>query len=349
LTNWLLGVALGLVQGISEWLPVSSKTQIIIFSTYVFHLEFRAAYAFGLFLEAGTFIAAVVYFRREVTMVLRAVIGRGGQEGRVLLRFLLVVTVITAIIAVPIYELVSRAVSGPVIGVPMVVLGLVLIVDGFLISFARAKYLPKKGLLDMTVRDWVLIGVAQGLAALPGVSRSGMTVSAMLLLGIRPAESFRLSFLALIPASVGASLLSVVLSDTQLATVVGTVTIPIILTAIVTAALVSLGLIRLLLRFSGSSKITLLVFGLGAVAIFSGITTLLSGFGYTVRLKGRGGRRKAYNLRAQGRTSSWWQSCLPSRISNSKGRECFFESTLIHPSTRRPATSSSYLGSKKRQ
>ncbi len=133
--------------------------------------------------------------------------------------------------------------------------------------------------MDLTIKDDVLIGLAQGLSAFPGVSRSGVTVSAMLLLGFKPEDSFRLSFLALIPASVGAALVSVLFSGTGLASVVDTVTLPVIAIAIASAALVSLVLIRVLLRFAESSRITLLVLALGLIAIFSGLASLLSGYG----------------------------------------------------------------------
>jgi undecaprenyl-diphosphatase len=279
LTNWVLGIFLGLVQGISEWLPVSSKTQIIIVSTYLFGLTFTQAYAFGLFLEAASFVAAVVYFRKEVLRVLRALVGRGDEEGRLLLKYLVIVTAVTAVIGVLIFKLVSESLAGPVLGVPMILLGLILLGDGFLIKYARGRYVPQKGLRELTVRDELLIGFAQGIAAFPGVSRSGVTVSTMLLLGVKPEESFRLSFLALIPASVGASLVTVLFSDTQLGTVITSVTPQVILLAILVAIGTSLLLIRGLLKFAGSSRIVTVVWILGVLAIVSGVVSILTGVG----------------------------------------------------------------------
>jgi undecaprenyl-diphosphatase len=275
----LLGVLLGIVQGMSEWLPISSKTQIIIVSTYLFGLDFQKAYSFGLFLEAGTFLAAVFYFRKEVVKVLRALGGTGDGEGKSLLKFLLVATVITGFLGVGIYLLVSDVTSSAMMGLPMLLLGVVLLADAFIIKFARSRRIPTRGIQDLTLKDDILIGLAQGLSAFPGVSRSGTTVSAMLLLGLKPEESFKLSFLALIPASVGAALVSVLFSNGGLSSVISTVGLPIIGVAILTAMLVSLLLIRVLLRFAGSSRITVLILALGLIAIFSGITSLLSGYG----------------------------------------------------------------------
>jgi len=279
LSNWLLGVVLGIVQGVSEWLPISSKTQVIIASTFLFGLNFSEAYAFGLFLEAGTFIAATYYFRREVWGVLRALVGKGDEEGRRLLKFLVVVTSFTAIVGVVIYKFVSEAISGPVLGVPMIVLGSILIGDGILISLAKGRFVPKKGLKDLRTKELVLLGIVQGIAALPGVSRSGATVSAMLLLGINPQDSFKLSFLALIPASAGAAGVTVLLSNLQIGSVVSIVGAPVILIAILLSAVIGVVFIRILLRVAGSRRIPLLTISLGVLAIFSGVTSLLTGAG----------------------------------------------------------------------
>ncbi len=279
MSNWLLGVVLGIVQGVSEWLPISSKTQVIIASTFLFGLNFSEAYAFGLFLEAGTFIAATYYFRREVWGVLRALVGKGDEEGRRLLKFLVVVTSFTAIVGVVIYKFVSEAISGPVLGVPMIVLGSILIGDGILISLAKGRFVPKKGLKDLRTKELVLLGIVQGIAALPGVSRSGATVSAMLLLGINPQDSFKLSFLALIPASAGAAGVTVLLSNLQIGSVVSIVGAPVILIAILLSAVIGVVFIRILLRVAGSRRIPLLTISLGVLAIFSGVTSLLTGAG----------------------------------------------------------------------
>ena len=277
MTNWLLGVVLGVVQGVSEWLPVSSKTQIILASTFLFGLGIKDAYALGLFLEAGTFIAATFYFRREVWGVLKALVGKGDDEGRILLKYLVVVTALTAVVGVSIYLTALSSISGPVVGLPMIVLGCILLGDGVIIALARGKANPTKGLKDLSMRDIIVIGVVQGISALPGVSRSGVTVSAMLLLGINAEDSFRLSFLALIPASVGAAGVSVVFSGVDVGSAVSTIGVGVILLAIVVSAVIGLVFLRVLLRAAGSNRIVLLVVALGVLAIGSGVLTTLTG------------------------------------------------------------------------
>jgi undecaprenyl-diphosphatase len=279
LTNWLLGIVLGVVQGISEWLPISSKTQVIIASNFMFGLSFSQGYALGLFLEAGTFIAALYYFRKEVWNVLKSLVGRGNEEGRILLKFLVVVTVFTAGIGVVIYRTVSEAYSGPVLGIPMILLGCVLIGDAVLITLAKGRRSPTRGVGDLALWELVVIGIVQGVAAFPGVSRSGVTVSAMLLLGVNPKDSFRLSFLALIPASIGAAGVTLVLSPDKISTAIDAAGIPVILISIVVAIIVGIALIRLLLRAAGSRRIALLTASLGVLAISSGVVSILVGAG----------------------------------------------------------------------
>jgi undecaprenyl-diphosphatase len=277
MTNWFLGLVLGVVQGVSEWLPISSKTQVIFASNFLFGLSFTQGYALGLFLEVGTFAAAAYYFRKEVLMVLKALVGKGDDEGRLLLKFLAVVTFFTALIGVAIYATVSETISGPVLGIPMILLGCVLIGDGILISLAKGRYAPTKGLRDLSLRDFAIIGIVQAVAAFPGVSRSGVTVSSMLLLGINPRDSFKLSFLALIPASIGAAGVTALLTQDQLTSAVSTIGIPVILLSILVTVMIGVVFIRTLLRFAGSQKIAGLAIALGALAIFSGVASILVG------------------------------------------------------------------------
>ena len=279
MSNWLLGVVLGIVQGISEWLPISSKTQVIIASNFLFGLSFTQGYALGLFLEAGTFFAALFYFRREVWNVLKALVGKGDAEGRLLLKFLVIVTIITAIMGVVIYKSVSESYSGPVLGIPMIFLGCVLIGDGILISLAKYRQAPTKALKDLSLRDLLLVGFAQGVSAFPGVSRSGVTVSSMLLLGVSPKESFRLSFLALIPASIGAAGVTLLFSPSQVSTAINAAGTSVILISILVTIIIGITSIRILLKAAGSRRIALLTIALGVLAISSGVVSILIGAG----------------------------------------------------------------------
>jgi undecaprenyl-diphosphatase len=274
-----ISLILGVVQGISEWLPISSKTQIMIASTYLLKLNFSQAYALGLFLEGGTFLAAVIYFRRELYGAILALFGRGGAQGRMLLKYLFVVTVVTAIIAIPIYKLISTLITGPAIGIPMIVLGAILLADWLLLRFSRGRHALSKTVADLSLADLVLIGIAQGISALPGISRSGTTVSAMLLLKVKPDEAFRLSFFALILASLGATLVTILFSPSEIGSVAGTLPALYIGIAMAVSTIVSLVFMDALIKFAKSSRVTTLIFILGIIAILSGLISLATGIG----------------------------------------------------------------------
>jgi undecaprenyl-diphosphatase len=266
--NELYAILLGLVQGISEWLPISSKTQVLFASTILFSLPLGVAYAFGLFMEVGSIGSAVVYFRRDIRSVFK---------DRRLLVFLIVVTVFTGIVGAPLYYLTDKILSTTPynIGIPMVLLGLVLIGIGFYIRYSRTKPRMVVGLEEMRLKNYVMIGIAQGIAALPGVSRSGMTVSTMLLMGVKPEQAFRLSYLAYIPASLGAFFVTLILSRSQVDTAIQVVEPTGILIAIATAAVVGIAVISYLLKFAKTGRIYVIDFVLGAIALGVGIIATL--------------------------------------------------------------------------
>ena len=266
--NELYAITLGLVQGISEWLPISSKTQILFASTLLFSLPLAVAYAFGLFMEIGSVGSALVYFRRDIRMVF---------NDRKLLRYLIVVTAFTGIVGAPLYYLTDKVLStSPYnIGIPMVLLGLVLIGTGLYIRYSRTRPRLVVGLEEMKLKNYVLVGVAQGIAALPGVSRSGMTVSTMLLMGVKPEQAFRLSYLAYIPASLGAFFATLLLSKSQVDTAIRVVEPTGILIAIATSALIGIVVISYLLKFAKTSRIYVIDFVLGAIALVLGIIATL--------------------------------------------------------------------------
>ena len=274
LMQLLHSIVLGIVQGISEWLPISSKTQVILASQYLMGLNFDQAYAFGLFMEIGTVLAAIIYFRREVWSLIKALFGKGNADERKLFKFALVATIVTGIIAVPLYVTVDKISGGYNIGIPMVILGLILFVDAAVIKYSRSKYADDKNrkvLTDMRFKDYVLVGIAQGLAALPGVSRSGATTSTMLLLNVEAKEAFRLSFLIGIFASAAAFFVTLIFSKASVATDVASLGFEGIIVSIIIAALVSMFLIDFLLNMARKAKIVYFIIALGLIAIVGGL------------------------------------------------------------------------------
>jgi undecaprenyl-diphosphatase len=263
MVNLLFSILLGLVQGISEWLPISSKTQVLFASYVLFGLPIAAGYAFGLFLEIGSLGSAVIYFRRDIVALL---------HDRKLFTYLLVVTIFTALVGAPLYYITDTYLqrASPFIGVPMILLGLSLIGIGLYIRYSRA--LPKIGGLEqMKIKHYIIVGIAQGIAALPGVSRSGMTVSTMLVMGVKQDQAFRLSYLAYIPASLGAFGVSLIFSRKEINADISAVTTLGLIVAVITALLIGLVTISYLLKFAKTRSIWKLDIVLGLLALALGI------------------------------------------------------------------------------
>jgi len=276
----LYGIALGVIQGISEWLPISSKTQIIIFSTYLLKMSFNDAYTFGLFMEIGTIFAAVIYFRKEVFSMMMALFGKGGAEGKFLLKYVVVSTIFTGIIGSIIYLYVDSLQGAYNIGLPMILLGFILIGDALFIKYSRSRYGKNKNrrtVSQMGFKDYIIIGVVQGIAALPGVSRSGATTSALLLLNVETDEAFRLSFINMILATSGAVLLTLIVSKASVYSSITAIGTYGLLISIVVATLISLFFIGFLLNIAKKSSIIYLISALGVIALVGGLLASLYG------------------------------------------------------------------------
>ena len=262
-------------------MPISSKTQIIVSSLYLFpNLSFQEAYTFGLFMEIGTIFAAVVYFRKELIEIVQALLGSKNDAHRKLLVYVVAVTVITGIVGAPLYLITDSIKKGIAVGIPMLILGLVLIADAAFIRYSRKrleKGISSRKLENFTIKDYLLIGIAQGIAALPGVSRSGITTSAMLLMNVEPDDAFRLSFFAGIFAAIGAFGITLVTTRSNVAAAVAGIGLVGLAVAIVVSTVVSLFLIDFLVKIAGKSKIIYLTSALGIIAIASGLLYLAIG------------------------------------------------------------------------
>jgi len=197
-------VLLGIVQGITEFLPISSDGHLAL-AELLFRLE-TGGLTFNVMLHAGTLLATLIMLRervgRAVSGGLRSVVApRGFREtpgGRDALTVILV-SLPTAVIGFSLRDPVERWTQNPLA-----------IGFGFLATTAvlMLAHLTHPGDEEVpTVRGALLVGLAQGLAVLPGLSRSGSTIAVLLLLGVRRERAFELSMLVSLPAVFGALLL----------------------------------------------------------------------------------------------------------------------------------------------
>ncbi|MEM2028788.1 MAG: undecaprenyl-diphosphate phosphatase [Candidatus Bathyarchaeia archaeon] len=195
---------LGLIQGLTEWLPISSTGHLRLFELLL-GLNFPPLFALAL--HIGTLTVTVFFFRIEVKKILAALIKFDfkSKEGSIIPKIFFSL-VFSAAIGAPVNFFFREIFYG------VMPLGAAFILSG-LIIYASKKGEPVKEFVDY--RSAVLIGVMQGLSIIPGLSRSGLTISTALMLGIKREEAFRFSFLLSIPAILGA-LIALLFSESSL-------------------------------------------------------------------------------------------------------------------------------------
>ena len=193
---------LGLLQGLTEWLPVSSQGVVTAASAFLFDYDASDAVAVALWLHVGTSLAAVVAFRREVVGIARELL-RDPMHPSPLLAFLAVGTVVSAGVGLPLLLLLDDL-SGAFGAGAMALVGALMVLTGAV--QVRRPVSGTRNRTGLSLLDAVLTGVAQGLAALPGLSRSGLTVAVLLGRRVDRSEALVLSFLLGIPAGLAAAL-----------------------------------------------------------------------------------------------------------------------------------------------
>lgn len=187
---------LGLIQGLTEWLPVSSSGHMRVLE-FLFGL--KPLPLFEITLHMATLIVTLLFFRDEIYKILMALIKLDfkSREGVLILR-LLVSLVLSATVGALTMILIND------VFYRMAPLGAAFLFSGSLIYASKRGKCIKE---SVDYRSAAIIGVMQGLSIIPGLSRSGLTISVALLLGIKREEAFKFSFLLSIPAILGALML----------------------------------------------------------------------------------------------------------------------------------------------
>lgn len=211
--NFIQAILMGIVQGLSEFLPISSSAHLVFTSNFYKVIKnipivqsSNEEVFFDIMVHLGTLIAVLIFFRKDVINILKAMWHAlktkdwSNKEAKLGL-FIMAGTVITVALALPINEIAEKLVYSPSI------VGILLFITGFTLLYSeyKSKKLEEKK-DEVNLKTSILIGLAQGLAALPGFSRSGWTIATGLFCGLDRVTAARYSFLLSIPIILGASM-----------------------------------------------------------------------------------------------------------------------------------------------
>ena len=221
-------ILLGIVQGITEFLPVSSSGHLAILQN-IFHVETNGSMLFDIMLHIGTLVAVFVVYHKDIWNMIKEAIFMAvdicsnlktlflnkihktslkykkivHNSYRKFVVLILVSTVPTGLIGVIGKDLVSSASE------TLLIPGICLLITGVLLLMADLAKEGKKKPKEVTYKNGLLIGVAQGIATLPGLSRSGTTIATCLMCGLDRKFAVKYSFILSIPAILGAAVLEI--------------------------------------------------------------------------------------------------------------------------------------------
>lgn len=214
MSTWM-AMFMGFVQGVAEFLPISSSGHLSLMQHF-FGFE-EVDNLFNILLHFATLIAVCIVYRKDIAEMiveffrtLASIFTRRGQresarppEGRRLV-FMVILGTLPLALVLPIDDAVEKLGSSPIF------VACALIVTGFILYWSDRMARGNKTIRTMTVGDALLVGLAQALATIPGLSRSGCTISAGMLRGFDRKFAVRYSFLLSLPAVLGATLIKVI-------------------------------------------------------------------------------------------------------------------------------------------
>ncbi len=232
-------IILGLVQGLTEFIPVSSSGHLIL-AHYVLGVH-SGGLTFDVALHLGTLLALLIYFHKDIIMLINGLLGRNDSQR---LAWWLALATIPAVIAGVLLESTAETAfrSVRLVGVTFILAALIMLAAEHVAHWHQTKTKLKQ----ISGKQALAIGVAQAAALVPGVSRSGTTITTGLFLGLDRVAATRFSFLLGIPITAGA-IAKVLVSDNAIHQISGEVTI--FFVGVITAMLSGLFAIRFLLRY----------------------------------------------------------------------------------------------------
>jgi undecaprenyl-diphosphatase len=204
------GIVLAIVQGLTEFLPVSSSGHLVIAQSLFNGFE-QPGVLFDVMLHFGTLMAVAFFLRREIIAILktltpRAWIGPDGKSeeniaGRKMALAVVMATIVTGIIGIAFEERIHALFQS------VRTVSFMLVITGLLLFISDRVRKGEREEREITVLDGLLVGLVQGMALIPGISRSGSTIAMGIFRGLKGETAARFSFLVSMPAVLGATIL----------------------------------------------------------------------------------------------------------------------------------------------
>jgi undecaprenyl-diphosphatase len=207
--NLSTAVVLGIVQGLTELFPVSSSAHLVILQSFFSDFQ-QPGVAFDAVMHSGTLVAVVFYFRMDIWNIFKAFIPQQGKvvpivndfsTSRKLLLFIIIGTIPAAFFGLLFQDDIHKIFESAQAA------AFFLIITGFLLFFSDKVKDAHRGEKEMNIVDSILIGLAQSVALLPGISRSGATITTGIFRKLNRTAAARFSFLLSLPAVCGAVIL----------------------------------------------------------------------------------------------------------------------------------------------
>jgi undecaprenyl-diphosphatase len=270
----LQAIVLGIVQGLTEWLPISSSGHLALVQLA---MDLEIPIFYDVILHIGTLAGVFAIYRRDIAGILRSTVafGEGSSkrksieeevakypQGRRMLWLIILGTIPTGIIGLAFRSFFESSFYDPVsIAIGFIITGALVLVTGLL----------KPGQKKLGSADAILIGIGQGISIFSSISRSGATLSAGLFRGVEREQLVRYSFLLSIPAILGAAAIDVVAMDEQQKAQLASIDAESYIAGAVVSAAVGYASIRMLIKLVIKGKFYLFAFYCFAI----GVATLL--------------------------------------------------------------------------
>jgi len=270
-----MAIFLGFVQGVTEFLPVSSSGHLALFQSFGLEDIHDRHLFFDVLLHMGTLVAVCVAYRQDIAEMWRATMSiftggrRGGEDhpvspSKARLAMMIILATLPLVLVLPFRNAIEA------LGNRMWFVGIMLLITGGILYFSDRLAQGRRTEKNMTVPNALVIGLSQVIAIVPGISRSGTTITTGMMVGLDRGFAVRFSFLMSIPAILGANIVTLFSS-------LGTVDwslMPRYIVGTIVAGVVgyfAIHLVKILVKKGSFGKFAYYCWGVGIIAIITSI------------------------------------------------------------------------------